>query len=107
MEKYPVTSSRGNEYLVKVKECSLFVDHYEVGIYKSYIGWFNRVRYEIVNETFMGYLPTYDIKKFNMSIIEMVTYLVNKLESDKEEKLNKIKLLEKAEEEFKNWDGNC
>jgi len=37
----------------------------------------------------------------------MVTYLVNKLENDKEEKLSKIKLLEKAEEDFKNWSGNC
>lgn len=107
MEKYPVTSELGNIYMVNVRKCRLFVDHYEVGIYHQYKGLFNRKKYQLLNKSFMGTLPSYDAKKYNFDLVLMVKSIIKNMEDNWEEIKNKNKLLDNAEKYFENWNGEC
>lgn len=107
MDKYPVTSKRGNTYHVEVNKSRYYVDHYEVGIYQKYKGWFNRDKYHLVNQGFMGQLRSYDASEYGFDLILMVKSIVNNMEDKWEEIENKEKLLKDKEVDFENWDGNC
>lgn len=107
MKKFPVISKRGNEYRVDVKECRLFVDHYEVYVYERYIGWFKRERFRFLNESFMGYPRSYNANDFDFDFIAMAKHEVERMENSWEayEKREQLKI--EAERKFEEWDGDC
>lgn len=107
LEKFPVISSNGNEYLVKVKECFLFVAHYEIRVYEKYTGWFGRERYRLLNDDSMGFVRSYDARKYDFDLAKMAQYEVARMESEWEAQDLLEKNLLEAENKFKKWDGVC
>ena len=107
MKKFPVTSTNGNVYLVKMIESFMFESHYEVRVYEEYVGLFGRKKYRFLNEEIFGGSRSYDIRKFNYNLVEVAKHEIQRMENEWEaEKQLKNKKLE-AQKEFIQWDGKC
>lgn len=105
--KYPVISRSNNEYHVEIAECRYFNNHYEIGIYKKYKGFFNRDRYQLLNKGLFGNLISYDARKYDFDLVLMVKSIIDNMESKWSELENDEKFKNSQFEKFDEWDGKC
>lgn len=97
MEKFPVISETGNEYLVKVNVSKWFhCDVYDIKLYKK------KKFFNIHYDSFLDEKTYYETAYFkDKSIITMVKNLIY----DYEEKLNYKYISRNKLIEFEQWDG--
>lgn len=108
LEKFPVTSHNGMEYLVTVQEDRNDVRYVDVRLYEK-IGKkniFGKEKLRFLNRGFMGYGSLYDEKKWDYDYIAMAT---NEVKDYEQRIMNQINANAKKianELKFQKWDGN-
>lgn len=112
LEKFPVTSDNGNEYLLIIRDSPVFIKaHVDVSLYKkvvkeSILGN-KKIRLQKLNVNTSGYGASYEEEEWNydykkMAINEVVGYENNLNKQDKHEIRQ-----ENSKASFHNWDGGC
>lgn len=107
IKKFPVTSKNGNEYLVKIYESYLFETSYEVRVYEQYTGWFGRVKYRFINESFMNSARYYNIEEFDFDLVEMAKHEITRMEAEWEAYSQLQQKKQEAKQKFEEWNGDC
>jgi len=101
MNKYPVTSAKGNEYLVDMGYGTfgfLFVD-----VCVPYVGLFGREKFRKVNDSY----DVFDASNYDYNYVRIAKRAVEKHEEtlDKVQRIKSLKA--EGERNFVEWDGDC
>ncbi|MEH6941622.1 hypothetical protein [Bacillus sp. JJ722] len=104
LEKFPVVSSNGNEYLVNVYEDEFGFTRSEV--YVRTKGWFGREKFKhIFGGMFEG--GYYDLEKWDYDFVRIAKNTVYAYESKNAAKLLHEKRKAQGVAKFNEWDGEC
>ena len=107
LEKFPITSKSGTEYLVIISEDPFYNDSVEVALYeklnKKTI--FGKEKIRALNREHGGFFPSYEESKWGYDYKAMAINEVKKFEESIKEKIEKNAKRLANELKFNDWDG--
>jgi hypothetical protein len=106
LRKYPVFSSSGKKYLVKITEPH-FTSSVSVEVFVKGTGWFNREKWiRVRGGTTTFSAEWYCPNDWNYDYIEIAKHSVESYETKNEELLAKRKSDTEGKLRFEQWDGS-
>lgn len=101
MNKYPVTSANGNEYLVEMNHGSLGIFFVDVCV--PYRGLFGRQKWEKVNGDYTNFTPSVH----DYDYVRIAKLAVEKYEGSTAKAIRVKALKAEGKRKFEEWDGDC